>query len=510
MRDLRQQDAELLGSVDPDWLLRELDRLDCEGSLRDYIRLAWHVIEPGRRYYPNWHIDCIADHLTAVSMGHITRLMICVPPGGMKSLTTDAFFPSFEWGPGGHPELRYVSASYNIDLKVRDNRRTRNLIQSPWYQALWGDRFHLVGDQNAKTRFDNNHTGFKIATSVGGLGTGERGDRFIIDDPHNVKDGESVAKREETLLWFSEVVPTRVNDPVLSAIILIMQRVHERDVCGEAISRDLGYVQVMLPMEFEPERKCFVEVTGWSDPRTDENQLLWPERMPRETVERDKRAMGSYAVAGQFQQRPAPRGGGMFQKLWWRFFLTGKRGRPAGCATEEDAPAVVLPPLDWVVASVDAAFKSTATGSRVGLVVVGGTGPRRFVLEDRTRSMTFGETLTEIRRVKIAWPQCSRVLVEDKANGPAIVDTLSKEISGVIPVNPKGGKDARASAIQPSVESGHWYLPEGAQWTDRYVGNFSVFPAGAENDDVDATTQAGIYMTQGVAVSRLLQLSKKG
>lgn len=511
MRPLEPSPEQLaaLAGYDPDQLLRDLDKLDAESSLRNYMKLGWSILEPGRRYVPNWHIDCLSDHLTAVSRGEITRIMFNLPPGGMKSLTTDAFWPSWEWGPDGHPELRYVSASYNLDLTVRDNRRTRQLIQSDWYQALWGNRFQLVGDQNAKTRFDNDRMGFKIATSVGGLGTGERGDRFIIDDPHNIKDGESEAKRKEVLLWFSEVVPTRMSDPERSAIIVIMQRVNELDVAGLILEKELGYVVVNLPMEFEPDRRCFVEVTGWSDPRTEENELLWPDRMTRAVVERDKKAMGEYAVAAQFQQRPAPRGGGMFKRLWWRFYQTGHANRPMDVATAQDSPAVTLPAnLDWIVISVDAAFKATTTGSRVSILAIAGVGPYRYVLANRTAPMTFSQTVAEIMAMRKQFPRCSRILVEDKANGPAIIETLSRDISGVIAVNPEGGKEARASAMQPAVESGHWVLPEGAAWLDDFITEFGMFPNGKHNDQVDSASQASIYMTQGASVSRMLGLAK--
>ena len=213
--------AELV-RTDPDQLELELDRIDSEESLRLFVERAWPVLEPKREFIPGWHIDAICDHLEAVHRGEITRLLINVPPGCMKSLTTDVFFPAWEWGPQNRPDLRYVASSYSQDLTIRDNRRTRSLIQSDWYRSLWGDRFKLVSDQNAKTRFDTNHMGFKIATSVGGLSTGERGDRFIIDDPHNIKDGESLAKRKEVNQWFMETVPTRMNDPEKSAIITIM------------------------------------------------------------------------------------------------------------------------------------------------------------------------------------------------------------------------------------------------------------------------------------------------
>lgn len=489
-----------LARTDPSSLLRQLDQLDSEESLRSFLELAWPVLEPSRQFVPGWHIDAICDHLEAVTKGDITRLLINIPPGCMKSLTTDVFFPAWEWGPKNMPGMRYVSSSYSQDLTIRDNRRTRTLVTSKWYQALWGDRFGLMSDQNAKTRFDNDKMGFKIATSVGGLGTGERGDRFIIDDPHNVKDGESDAKRGEALLWFLETVPTRVNDPEKSAIIVIMQRVHEADVSGVIIEKDLGYDHLMLPMEFEPERKCYVEVTGFEDPRTEENELLWPERMTRKVVERDKIPLGEYGVAGQFQQRPSPRGGGMFKRADWRFYISPfGHQRPLGTNTLQP---VAVPDLDWQLISVDASFKKTELGSRVGILVVGGDRANRYVLDNRTRPMGFKETIAEIRELKAQYPKALRVLVEDKANGPAIIDTLHNEIPGIIAVNPEGGKESRAAAIQPAVQAGNVYLPEGAPWLEDFISEFAGFPTGRRDDQVDALSQALIYMTHGSDVVR--------
>lgn len=497
-----------------------LDQLDSEERLRDYVALCWHVLEPGRTFVPGWHIDAICDHLEAVTAGHITRLSINVPPGCMKSLLVDAIWPSWEWGPKNMPSTRYVSASYSQDLTIRNNRRARAIMMSPWYQTLWGDRFRMASDQAAKTRFDNDKTGFKIATSVGGLGVGERGDRFIIDDGNNIKDVESPATRGATNLWFLEIVPTRVNDPLRSAFVNIQQRTHEEDISGMIRSRELGYVELILPMEFEPDRKCFVEVTGFSDPRTEEGELLWPDRMTRLVVERDKKTLGEYAVAGQFQQRPSPRGGGMFKRKWWRFYTTGHTGRPMECNEE---PSVALPTsFDWTVISVDAAFKKTENGSRVSILVIGGKGPYRYILDNVTTPMTFKETVEALAlledvgkgRKKIIggllakYPRCNRVLVEDKANGPAIVDTLREIISGIIPVTPEGGKESRASAIQPAIQSGHVLLPEGAPWLVDFIDEFAAFPAGAKDDQVDSLSQALIFMTSGVDVARAIDLAR--
>ncbi len=514
-----------LGIANPGLALDQLDRLESNKSLLSFIEIFWSVLEPGRKFVKGRAIEVICEHLEAVSRGQIKKLLINVPPGCMKSLTTNVFWPAWEWGPQGNPEYRYVCASYSQDLTVRDNRRCRQIIADPKNQRLFGDQFLIVGDQDAKVKFENDKRGWKIATSVGGLGTGERGDRFIIDDPHNIKDAESLAVRESTLQWFTEVVPTRVNDEN-AVFVVIMQRVHERDVSGLILANELDYEYLCLPMEYEEDHPFPSKNSiGFRDWRSSPGELLWPERFPATVVEDLKKSLrawgGGYAEAGQLQQRPTPRGGGMFARKWWRFYETASTGyhlaaRPNGCSDEQASPLPKV--MDEVILTCDAAFKKTQGGSRVSLMVVGRKGPFRYILDNITKSMTFKETCDTILQVDKSgrpiggliakWPLVSKVLIEDKANGPAIIDTLRELISGVIPINPEGGKESRASAMQPAVESGHILLPDGAPWLDDFIHEFASFPVGAKDDQVDALSQAIIYMTSDADVARAIDMAK--
>lgn len=196
----------------------------------------------------------IAEHLTAITEEVMldeetwyNRLLINVPPGAMKSLLTNVFWPSWEWGPRNMPHLRYLCTSHSQNLAIRDSTKMRRLVQSPWYQERWGDRVKLTGDQNAKTKFENTATGFREAVAFESL-TGVRGDRVIIDDPHSVDSAASDAMRNSVIETFLEAVPSRLNNPEKSAIIVIMQRLHEQDVSGIILEKDLGYDHIMLPM----------------------------------------------------------------------------------------------------------------------------------------------------------------------------------------------------------------------------------------------------------------------
>ncbi len=190
------------------------------------MRRAWPAIEPGAPYIHGWHIDAVSAHLEAVTAGEITRLLINVPPGTMKSLLAGVFWPAWEWGPKNRPSLRTVAVSHTERLALRDNLRTRRLITSPWYRRLWGNRVRLTRDQNRKGRFETTATGLREAVSAGSI-TGSRGDRVILDDPISVDGAASERVREAVAQWFLEAVPTRLNDPVRSAIVVIMQRLHE-------------------------------------------------------------------------------------------------------------------------------------------------------------------------------------------------------------------------------------------------------------------------------------------
>ncbi len=422
----------------------------------------------------------MCDHLEAVSRGDIDRLLINIPPGTMKSLTTNVFFPAWEWGPRKMPSTRYVCTSYSQDLTIRDNRRTRTLVKSPWYQGLWGDIVQIDPEQDSKIRFDTTRKGFKIATSVGGLGTGERGDRVIIDDPHNIKDGDSEIILKSTLLWFSEVMPTRLNDPRTSPIIIIMQRVNAQDVSGYIMSKELGYTHLMLPMEFEPERKCQIEVTGFEDPRTEENELLWPERMPRRVVERDKKVLGTYASAGQFQQRPSPRGGGMFKTSWFNIIeaapLGGKTVRAWDLAATDDSDDAA-----WTVGTL---MRLTPALRIVFMDVIRFRGS-----PGRVESTILNTAEADGHSTFISIPQ------DPGQAGKAQKSAYIKLLMGYsVYFSPEtGDKSVRAQPLAAQAEAGNVDIVRGI-WNGVWFDEMEEFPASKFKDQADSGSRGFAFL----------------
>src|SRR5579864_4054381 len=273
------------------WLARPNARVKVERelatrSLREFVRQAWHVVEPSTIFVPGWHIDAIIEHLEAVSAGRIRSLLINVPPRHMKSLLVSVFWPAWEWI--RWPERRWLFASYAESLAIRDNLRSRRLIQSAWYQGNWGDRFQFAGDQNEKHKVETDRGGHRIAVGTGGSATGEGGDRLVIDDPHNIGEIESTLVRKGALDWFDTVWSTRANDPKTTARVIIMQRSHSDDLSGHVLEQG-GYEHLSIPAEYEGDsRKTAV---GWSDPRREEGELLWPERFGPAEIAEAKRTL---------------------------------------------------------------------------------------------------------------------------------------------------------------------------------------------------------------------------
>jgi predicted phage terminase large subunit-like protein len=461
---------------DPIAGLRELDRLDSEESLAGFIRRAWSVIEPAAPYVHGWHIDAIAEHLEAITSGQITRLLINVPPGTMKSLCVGVFWPAWEWGPRNRPSTRVVATSHSIPLAVRDNLKARRLIQSDWYQALWGDRITLTGDQNAKTKFENTRTGFRDAMAFKSL-TGSRGDRVIIDDPHSVDSAESEAERNGVTTTFLESVPTRLNSPRDSAIVVVMQRLHERDVSGVILAKNLGYEHLMLPMEFEPDRRCVTSI-GFRDPRTEDGELLFPARFPREVVERDKVPLGSYAVAGQFQQRPAPREGGLFKRSWFPIV----RAAPAGCTWVRA----------WDLAATEA--KGGSQPAYTAGVKLGRAPDGRLYVGDvrRDRLSAGGVERMIVNTAEQDGKGCRVSMPQDPGQaGKMQAQYLIRALDGFVArATPESGdKVQRAEPVSAQAEAGNIVLVQG-DWNDAFLDEVSSFPNGAFKDQVDALSRA--------------------
>jgi predicted phage terminase large subunit-like protein len=356
--------------------------------------------------------------------------------------------------------------------------RARRLLQSAWFQSNWGHIFQFADDQNQKQRMENNRSGHRIAVGTGGSATGEGGSHLLLDDPHSLENVGSDVVRKGTLDWFDQVWSTRRNDPKTSARVIIMQRSHCDDLAGHVLEQG-GWEHLSLPAEYEGAKST--TVIGWSDPRTTEGELLWPERFGPPQIAEAKKTLGSFAYAGQFQQRPVPASGGIWKKDWFRFYR------------RSDLPET----FDMLVASWDCTFKDAKTSDFVAGQLWGRKGANFYLLEQVHARMDFPATLAAIRNLNTRTKHTvNGVLIEDKANGSAIVSTLKQEIPGVLPINPQGGKESRAAAVAPLIEAGNVLLPmlEEQPWIGDTLLEFVMFPAAKNDDRCDAMSQALLWL----------------
>jgi predicted phage terminase large subunit-like protein len=490
--------------------LRKLDLLLTSDSLRDFVRQAWPIVESTRRLTWNWHLDAICSHLEAVSKGQLKRLIINIPRRHTKSSIVSVFWPAWEWT--RNPQARFLVGSHALSLCVRDSRHSRQVIESPWYQRNWGSLFKLTTDQNQKTHFENDRQGFRLSRSVGASAVGQGGDFVVVDDPHDPEQVQSDVQRQAVLDWFDGVMVSSIQDPEKSAHVLIMQRVHHKDLTGHLLAQG-GYEHLCLPSEFVPERRCVTSI-GFSDPRKERGELLFPKRFPQTYVD-DQRVRLGHRFAGQHQQNPSPPEGGLAKRHWWRFWVhPGQSFSPVKFQREDgsfhECPQMELPTVpvqgnghreikfERVLQSWDMSFKDKKEGSFVAGQVWASVGADKFLLDQDHRQIDFSVTLEAVRSMTKKWPEASEKLVEDKANGPAVISALRHEISGIIEVEPQGGKEARAQSILPEIESGNCYLPHPAiaPWVNKYIEEWAAAPKGDYWDQIDATSQALLRMKQ--------------
>lgn len=443
-------------------------RARCE-TLSGFYRESWRVLEPRAEYVENWHIGAIAEHLEAVTAGQIKRLLINVPPGSMKSLAASVMWPAWEWGPKALMAMRYLTTSFNDGPVKRDTRKHRDLTLSDFYQELWPE-VRLV--RTGETSFANSETGTREGVAFGSL-TSQRGDRLIIDDPHSTETAESDVERANTSRKFREGALNRLNDEQRSAIIVIMQRLHQDDVSGIIEQYGMGFDRLIIPMEFEPERRIHTSI-GWTDPRTEDGELMFPARFPREVCEAKKTEQGAYVWAGQYQQRPAPREGGMF--------AVDKIG------IVEFAPLGGKSIRGWDLAGTKKKTSPYTAGVRIkkvdGLIYIEHVARER---KDVKEMPPFVATVARADGIDVLqdYPQ------DPGVGGKSLKATLAEALEGLdFRSSPEtGDKTTRAIGISAQVDAGMVRMVRGP-WNAAFIDEARNFPASSFKDQIDALSRA--------------------
>lgn len=578
----------------------DLERMLAERTLYGFIKAGWKYLDPAP-FIDGWHTQAVCEHLEALCRGDIRHLLINQPPRTMKSITVSVALTPWCWaqsltnnvkvnsegvyvnlnegrdavnhtdpphppfsryhpadgttsapssfgshpvGLRGHlgPKTSFLYASYGQHLSLRDSSKSRRLLTSPWYQRNW-KHFTLLGDSNTKTRFDNSEGGYRLATSVGGALTGEGGQVIVIDDAHNTVEIESEAVREGTIAWWDEAMSTRLNDPKTGSFIVVMQRLHERDLAGHIMSKaeaDGDWTLLRLPMEYDPIMHCRTKL-GWEDPRglDDEGELLeglttgtngqpmvipgspmdeatglllWPERFGHAEVENLKRSLGPYGSSGQLQQNPVPRGGGIIKEKWWQMFppkgeekVWTVKQRKWDEQQQDYVEREVLnyPQMEYVIVYADTAYTEDEENDYSAAAMIGvwrdKNGNAKMMLmrawQERLELHKLVQRLLQTTLLGGKYGTKSAVhvdalVIENKASGKSVAQEIKRlygneDFSTILADPAHGDKVARAYSIQYLFADRMIYAPA-RDWADKAIAECTVFPKGQHDDLPDA------------------------
>jgi len=439
-------------------------------------RARRHLIEftkytnPG--YQVNWHHKNLAELLTKMERGEIKRLMIFMPPRHGKSELVSRRFPAYILGK--NPDARIISTSYSATLASAMNRDVQRIIDSPEYAQLFPETKLSSGIgylRNSDVFEIVDHKGYYLSAGVGGGITGRGADFAIIDDPiKNRAEAESKVFRDKVFDWFTSTLYTRLEKD--ACVLITLTRWHEDDLAGKLLT-----LAQESPQADQWHVISYPAIAGDNldptDPRKP-GEALWEDKYSRDTLLTIKSTVGTYEWSALYDQNPSPPQGSIIQRGWLNYYK-------------------VLPSkFEEVIQSWDFAFDKSDSSSYVVGQVWGKVGADKYLIDQVRDRMNFTESLRAVKNLSAKHPQAKAKFMEKKANGAAIMNSLKREISGIIPVNPDGSKVERLYAVTPQFEAGNVYLPDPsiAPWVNDYVEEFVSFPNATNDDQVDCTTQA--------------------
>jgi predicted phage terminase large subunit-like protein len=472
--------------------------------LKSFVAQAWHVLDPSAPVEWAWYLTTICSELEAVSRGEVQDLLINLPPGMAKSLLVSILWPAWEWL--RDPSLRFVAVAGGEDLAIKDGQRMREVVDSDWYQRLvkYAHEVHdrplwkWRKDQNQKRYYRNNVGGHRQAFGLNGKITGNRGDIVLFDEPHQVGDvvGDAdkvAAKLTKAWTRSQTILSTRVYDHRKARSVAICQRVHQIDFSGRKIARmkkGRNTRYVCLPMRFDPSRDDIHP----DDPRTEPGELLDPIRIPQHKVDELAAKLDEQPgqADAQLDQRPIPPQGALFKAEWWRRYTFDPQRPPD--------------PWDLVVVSIDANYKKTKAGSFASITAWGlRDGKDRYLLGEVHARLDY-RILKEQTKEFLLLYLPNLVLVEEKANGAALISDLQAELRGVavVPVvmDKHGDKWTRAQLTAPSVAAGNYYLPDPDYMPSvgAWESEVQAFPFGPD-DRVDGMSQLELYLRENFGLA---------
>lgn len=467
-----------------------------------FVRLAWPYCPPVSRLVWNWHLGEICRHYEAWARAETHGLLCAVPPGHSKSTIVSRMLVPWIWT--WMPEYRMIQATYERAKAEEHNGAALAIMQSRWYRERWGD---VLGNSSRTGHFSSKAGGYMLATTPFSRGTGYHAHGVNVDDPIKADTARTAGNRRMSALldrvngWWDQTMSSRVADPArgLSRSV-VMQRLHENDLIGHCLragTADWDYLY--LPAKFEPVTRCVTRFGG--DHRTREGEVLDSNLRSVRYYDQQARAVGGWpspAAQSQLQQHPSPPGGAIFKAEWFKHF------------TLESAPAKHA----HLILSVDCSFKGGPQSDFVALEVWGAFAGKYCLYDSRLVRAGFTDTVQEIAKVLAEWPQIQEVLIEDAANGPAVIETLRQIMPSLIVVAEPahGGVAAKAAAAAQYYSRGDVFHAHGATWLERKERQLVQYPSAVNDDDVAAGAQAILFLarTQPTGILEAVESWKEG
>jgi len=455
-------------------------------NFKSFVEKVFKEVSPNAQYLDNWHIEVICHELMDLLENRENRLIINIPPRYMKSIICSIAFPAFILG--HNPKASVIVVSYADELASKLALDCKKVMESFWYQELFPD---TKLSKKSTSDFETTKGGCRYATSINGTLTGRGADYIIIDDPMKPMDAYSDLLRDKTNDWYGNTLYSRLNNKRDGKIIVVMQRIHEEDISGYLLATDPSFRHIKIPAIAEADEIWMVKNRITETERTflrRKNEPLHAEREDLTKLYQAKEYMGEYNFAGQYQQNPAPREGGIIKKKWLQYYSIKELFK----AVEDDSVKVKSIIQSWDTANKIAQHNDYS----VCITMLRDEDDKNYVLDVYREKLEFPYLIKKIAQkyndAKEKYKHRIEVLIEDQASGTSLIQALRQDYQ-IYPkgVKPEYDKETRLISVSNLIENGHCLFPEDKpDWWFDFEQELLRFPKTKHDDQCDALSQA--------------------